>query len=685
MSTGLSKRTLVDLGASDEQAEAILSATTAGSSTGDGAALWRRLTAELLEPDQPLQLHRAVHSHVFRNWNEEKDGPVPAWIPDPASISRTNIGRLMSHLGFASYEQLHRWSVQKRSEFWNEMIRRLGFVFEEQPTATIADENEIEAPAWLPGARLNIVDSCFRADGQAPAVVHQREGGDVEITSCRSLEALTNRVANGLKSAGFQVGDAIAIDMTMNLESVAIYLGIIKAGCTAVSIADSFAPDQVATRLRIAGAKGIFTQDFVMRGGRKLSMYGKIVAAEAPRAVVLPCGDELGVELRDGDLSWTDFLSDDESFASVIRGPDDVTNVLFSSGTTGDPKAIPWTHLTPIKAAADGHLHQDIQEGDVVAWPTNLGWMMGPWLIYASLVNKATIALFDGSPLGREFAKFVESAGVTILGVVPSLVKAWRSSGCLEGGDWTKLKAFSSTGECSNAEDMFFLMSRARYRPVIEYCGGTEIGGGYVTGTLVQPAAPAAFSTPALGLDLVVLDERGVPDENGEVYLVPPAIGLSTTLLHRDHHDVYFAGTPRGPRGELLRRHGDHMECLPGGYYRAHGRVDDTMNLGGVKISSAEIERALSNIEGVNEIAAIAVPPRGGGPGRLVIYTVPKERVEVEPKELATRMQGLIREDLNPLFKIQEVVIVESLPRTASNKVMRRVLRTRFEASERSK
>ena len=171
--------------------------------------------------------------------------------------------------------------------------------------------------------------------------------------------------------------------------------------------------------------------------------------------------------------------------------PDRVTNVLFSSGTTGDPKAIPWTQLTPVKAAMDGHFHHDIHPGDVVAWPTNLGWMMGPWLIYASLVNGAAMALHDDAPTGRDFADFVAEAGVTVLGVVPSLVAAWRSGGVLdpdaeEPVDWTGLRLLSSTGEASNPDDMRWLMGAAGGKPVIEYCGGTEIGGGYITGTVLH-------------------------------------------------------------------------------------------------------------------------------------------------------------------------------------------------------
>jgi acetyl-CoA synthetase len=301
--------------------------------------------------------------------------------------------------------------------------------------------------------------------------------------------------------------------------------------------------------------------------------------------------------------------------------------------------------------------------------------MMGPWLIFAALMNRATIALYVGAPTTRGFCEFVRDAGVTMLGLVPSIVRSWRNGDVLEGIDWPTVRVLSSTGEASDADDYRWLMERTG-APVIEYCGGTEIGGGYVTGTVMRPAIPGTFSTPALGLDMVVLDEEGRETDEGEVFLVPPSIGLSTRLLNRDHDEVYHAGTPTGPRGETLRRHGDRIARLPDGYYRAQGRADDTMNLGGIKVSSAEIERALNETEGVLETAAVAVPPAGGGPERLVVFAVMAEGAEVgDAVALRDAFRQAVRNRINPLFKVSEVRVVEALPRTASNKVMRRVLR----------
>ncbi|MDZ7775345.1 MAG: AMP-binding protein [Bacteroidales bacterium] len=249
--------------------------------------------------------------------------------------------------------------------------------------------------------------------------------------------------------------------------------------------------------------------------GKELPLYEKLLETDPVQTVVLPAREKIAAPLRRGDLSWTDFLPESTAFTPVSCTAGEYCNILFSSGTTGAPKAIPWTHATPIKAAADGFAHQDIQPDDVVAWPTNLGWMMGPWLIFATLINQATMGLFYGAPTGKNFGRFVQDARVTILGVIPSMVKHWKQTGSLQGLNWTKIKLFSSTGESSNPQDYLWLMAQAGYKPVIEYCGGTEIGGGYMTGTLLQPASPAAFTTPALGLDIIILDDQQQPASEG--------------------------------------------------------------------------------------------------------------------------------------------------------------------------
>ncbi|MGY8655421.1 MAG: AMP-binding protein, partial [Verrucomicrobiia bacterium] len=428
----------------------------------------------------------------------------------------------------------------------------------------------------------------------------------------------------------------------------------------------------------------VVTVDGFARGGKAIPLYSKVVEAGAPRTIVIPSLADADLELREGDFIWDDFLSTDDSFDSVAADPQTPINILFSSGTTGDPKAIPWNHLTPIKCAMDGCFHQDIREGDVVAWPTNIGWMMGPWLIFAALMNGASVALYEGLPVGDGFTGFVRNAKVSMLGLVPALVRGWRTSDAVGWNEWSDVRVFSSTGEASNRQDYFWLMSRAGYRaPVIEYCGGTELGGGYIASTVVQSNSPSVFTTPCLGLGMFLIKENGqsaAEGEMGEVFLTPPAIGLSQILLNRDHDAIYHEGCPAGPEGEILRRHGDEITRLAKGCYKAEGRADDTMNLGGIKVSSMELERAMDGHPAAYQTAAVAVPPASGGADRLVVYIVLAD--EEPPVELQKQLQGVIAKSLNPLFKIHDLVVIETLPRTASNKIMRRKLRDAYRERE---
>jgi acetyl-CoA synthetase len=633
-------------------------------------------------PSIPFEEHWKRYAEIFRDRVPE-DGPPGAWQPSPAVLASSNLGRVMAEHGYTDYAAFHTWSASHRADFWKTMIERLGVVYSRQPDHVLNPTQDVRTVRWLPGAEMNCVDSLFKADPAQPAIVFGQEGThDLEELTYGQLERRVNRVARGLINRGYTPGTPIALYMPMTVECIVAYLGIVRAGCIVVSIADSFSSGEIARRLEIAAARAIVTVDSYQRAGKQIELYPKVMAAGAPPAIVIPQSGD-AVSLRDGDILWDDLLAARDDVKSVCVPPDTTINILFSSGTTGTPKAIPWTHLTPIKCAMDGHMHQDIHQADVVAWPTNIGWMMGPWLIFATLMNRATLALYNGVPSGAGFTRFIGDASVTMLGVVPALVRAWRLADLVMVDQWKAVRAFSSTGEPSDPEDMLWLMSRTGYRaPVIEYLGGTEIGGGHLTSTVVQPNSPGTFSTAALGIDVVVLDQQACPVADGgtgELYLVPPAVGLSQRLVNRgqrDHDKTYYTDCPAGPDGEVLRRHGDRITRLARGFYRAAGRADDTMNLGGIKVGSLDIEQVLDAHEGVKECAAVGVRIGSATAESLVVFVRLDSDGELDRlrRELAT----LLSTRLNPLFKIHDLVVVPELPRTASGKLMRRTLRERF-------
>ena len=217
------------------------------------------------------------------------------------------------------------------------MMQRLGIQFQHPYTQILDLTAGVEAPHWCQNATLNIVESCFQAPPEAIAIIHQSPHQPIKTWTYDHHKRLTARVTNGLIALGFQPGDAIAIDLPMIANSVAIYLGIIAAGCIVVSIADSFAAPEISTRLRLANAQAIFTQDSLRRKGKRLPLYEKVMKADAPRAIVLsPHTDS--IPLRLGDIAWDNFLSEKDQFVPIATDPDAIINLLFSSGTTGDPQ-----------------------------------------------------------------------------------------------------------------------------------------------------------------------------------------------------------------------------------------------------------------------------------------------------------------------------------------------------------
>lgn len=628
-----------------------------------------------------FEVHQLVVEEIFQG----HEYPI-IWTPSEEEKQRTNIHRWMKKADKHSYQNFYQWSITEHEAFWKLALQELGVQFETKPEAILEMPEGTENPQWLRGAKMNIVDTIFTGVKRDKVAI--LSGSETQInpraTTYGELETLVNRAASGFQNMGLTTGDNVILYVPLSLESAAAYLGLLKAGMRAVLIADSFSGAEITRRSEVVDCKAIVTFSKYQYNGRMLDFYAKVKEAGAPQAIVIHPEDT--PELRQGDLSWAEFLGEPD-IPSVYQAPDALTTILFSSGTTKAPKAIPWTQLTPLKCATDAHLHHDVHPEDVVTWTTSMGWMMGPWTLFAGLLNHATTALFYGSGATEAFRDFTVAARVTMLGTIPSLVRVWRSRKLFEKSGWS-VRLFSSTGEPSNAEDYLYLMHLADYKaPIIEYCGGTEVGGGYLTGSLYQPASPATFTTPALGLGVYFMDgdhQPVQPGQTGQVFLVPPSMGLSQTLLNRDHHQEYFEGIAPGPNGETLRKHGDAHDVMERKFqhqkyifYKSHGRVDDAMNIGGIKISAVEIETVVGQHEAVYQAAAITVQD-SDGPEKLVLYIVPKEKDEPLPESFQKEVQKLISAELNPLFRIGDIRQVSELPRTASNKVMRRSLRKMY-------
>ena len=789
----------------------------------DYESKWNYLTKYLLKPNKSFDLHEKCFYAMYNANNSinDIDDIKPMWYPCSNIINNSNIGKLMNDLGMKNYKDLYNYSIDNSNDFWDKLTKKIGIVFDKPYTHSIyINNNDIKDIEYYKNGNMNIVKSIFQhgdKDKNNIAIKFASEhDSTIKHLTFATLDKLSNHIAYSLQNQGFKIGDRVGICMSMTVESIAIYLGIVRAGGVVVGISDSFSSNEIATRLRVSKASFIFTSDVIIRGKKRIPLQNRINEAinicgvggsnsdnhDLCKMIVIPA-DNMGsiydnenndsinnienlIDLysnasvddndnnnnntcSNNDIDWYTFLKqasdkndsnnnknnydrNNDKSIYIERNPSDLMNILFSSGTTGDPKAIPWTHSTPIKCAIDGYLHQNITSHDTVCWPTNLGWMMGPWLLF-QMINGCSIALYDGPPTTSNFCSFVTNSNVSCLGLVPSIVSAWKNNTTINNNvwdhDWSNITRFSSSGEASDENTMLWLSSRVSgYAPIIEYCGGTELAGSYMSSSMVQPNAPATFSTPILGVQFCIIDEEAEKllydtnynnnnnksttttttttnnnsDNNsdnisGEVALCPPSLGFSTKLLNRDHNEAYYDIDIKGSNDNILRRHGDGVQIVPINslyssnsnnninvndnhidkndylfpyYFRAMGRCDDTMNLGGIKVSSVEIERAVNHHPSIVESAAVAltqeqlnrsnhnegVSVSGGGPSKLVIVVVlNKDHSNHNDDDLLKEVTKLVKQQLNPLFHVEQLLIVDSLPRTASNKVMRRQVR----------
>lgn len=607
--------------------------------------VWVSLIPHLQDLEFPIA--EKLFFLLFENTNHQV-----YWSPSLLE-STSNLKKVMETLEIDNYQDLYQWSIEEQEIFWLKTIERLDIHFYSHFSSLVSTHQPLN-PSWFKGAKLNIVDSCLVSNQKKPAIIfNEKENGSLKGWSYEHLHTQINKIANGLINLGLKKGARITIYSPLIPEAVAFYLGVIKAGMIVVSVADSFTAKELEQRMTIANSKHCFLLESYSYREKVINLKHKTDNIEGIHRIIL--GEN--IEDHEDTISFDQFLGD-EDFNSVLCAPYDYTNILFSSGTTKAPKAIPWTHLTPIKVASDAYYHQDIKNNDIITWTTGMGWMMAPWMIYASFINGATLALYHGDYTTSNYGAFIQDSKTTILGVIPSLVKKWKENQQMEKYEWN-VRLFSSTGEPSNPEDYLYLAYLGRFKaPIIEYCGGTEIGGGYLTGAVEQDQVLGCFSTPTLGTRIAFPKES----EN-EVYIAPPALGLSEELLNRSHNKEYY-----NHEYSPLRRHGDLYEHIPPHYFRSKGRADDTMNLGGIKISSIELESIINKHHDIKESAAIGYS--NNGPQKLFLFVVGNEK----NVNLKAELQHLISTHLNPQFRISELIFKTALPKTSSNKLMRRAL-----------
>ena len=619
------------------------------------------------------------------------------WHPTPDYVQRSRLLRFMQRHRIADYPALYDRSIGEMEWFWKAALEEMGIEWASPYTRVLDLSKGIQWAQWFVGGRLNLVHNCVDKYRTGPRAAHlairwEGEDGTQRSLTYRQLDTEVCRAAAILGRLGVRRGDRVAVFLPMLPEVAIITLACSKLGATYTPIFSGFGAEAVAARVQDCEATLLVTADgFTRRGGLvKMKQVADEAAARCPTIKHLLVVRRTGcsVSWKAGrDVWWHDAMpGEGEGPATEVRtevmAADEPFMIIYTSGTTGRPKGTVHVHSGfPIKAAQDLAFHFDLQSDDTLFWFTDMGWMMGPWEIMGALTLGATCLLYEGVPdwphPGRLW-EVVARHRVTILGLSPTAVRALMRHGDapVHQHDLSSLRVLGSTGEpwTPDAYLWYFQHVGQGRCPIINYSGGTEVSGGIVGGTVLQPCKPCAFTGPCLGMAAEIFDADGKPVRGkvGELVVTKPWPGM-THGFWRDpqrYLETYWSRWPQ------VWVHGDWAATDGDGFWYILGRSDDTIKVAGKRLGPAEVEAILTGHPAVSEAAAIGVPHPVKGEA-LVCFVV--LRHGWTPSEaLSSELAGRVGEQLGKPLRPAAVHVVPELPKTRNAKILRRVIRAAF-------
>ena len=627
---------------------------------------------------------------------EEFDfGGEIVWRPTPEQIERTHLKRFMNRHDISSLDELMRRSTDDLEWFWNAVLDDLGIEFYE-PYKQVVDLSK-GAPwaQWCVGGKMNIVhnalDKWIGTPTQNRAAIRwEGEEGATRVLTYGDLYRQVNRMANGLRALGLGKGDVIGLYMPMTPEIAVAFLAIVKIGGVILPLFSGYGAGAVATRLVDSGARALFTADAAYRRGQIAPMKpvadDAIAQAEATgrcavQHVIVYRRAGIDAPMRAGrDHDWNQVIADQSPIAATERtNAEDPLMLIYTSGTTGRPKGAVHTHCGfPIKAAQDMMHGLDLHDYDTLYWMTDMGWMMGPWEVFGTLLLGGTMMFYDGAPdypAPDRLWQLVEQHGVTLLGISPTLIRALMKYGDepIKRHDLSSLRAFASTGEPWNPTPWLWLFNTVGdgKLPIINYSGGTEISGGIVMGNWLKPLKPCAFSGPLPGMAADVVDEDGksVHGQVGELVIRKPWIGMTRGFWHDPERylQAYWSRFP----GVWV--HGDWAAVDDDDLWYILGRSDDVIKVAGKRLGPAEVESALVKNPAVQESAAIGIPDEVKGE-TVVCFCILKPNY-APTDALRLELKNQVVSEMGKALAPHDIIFVRDLPRTRNAKIMRRVIR----------
>jgi acetoacetyl-CoA synthetase len=611
--------------------------------------------------------------------------PPILWQPDAERIERSTLTRYARWLEASrgvetsGYDDLWRWSTSDLEGFWQSIWDFFG-IDASTPYGRVLGSRAMPGAEWFPGAHLNYAEHVFRnRDDGDVAVRHASELRPLAETTWGELRAMTGRIAAALRASGIVPGDRVVAYLPNVVEAVAAFHACASLGAVWSSCSPDFGVRSVVDRFAQIEPRVLLAVDGYRYGGRD---HGRLDVVNAlqdaipslERTVVLGYLDE--TPRLERATSWDDFLLEgDDGTLSFTQLPfDHPLWVLYSSGTTGLPKAIVHGHGgILLELSKQVGLHVDLQRDDRLFWFTTTGWMMWNFL-NGALLTDASVVLYDGNPghpdLGTLWS-LAADAGVTCFGTSASFIAACTKAAVEppQGRDLSRLRAVGSTGSPLSPEGFDWVYEKLGPDVwLFSTSGGTDLCTAFVGGVPTLPVYRGELQARALGAKVEAwnADGRPVIGEVGELVITEPMPSMPLYLWGDEDGSRYRASYFETYPG--VWRHGDWIEITERGTAVITGRSDATINRGGVRMGTAEIYRAVLTVPEVVDALVVDLP-REGTQGYMPLFVVLQPGRALD-EELVATIRERIREDCSPRHLPDEIRAVPAVPRTLSGKVL---------------
>jgi len=618
------------------------------------------------------------------------------WSPSDDVIEASRLTHFMRQFGIETYAELHRRSVQDPAWFWDAAVKDMGIDFY-RPYQTVLDSSHgLPWTTWWGGAELNVVHSCLdRYAGTAQddkiGLVWEGEDGEVRRLTYAQIRTQTDLLAAGMVQLGVDVGDRVGVFMPMIPEVAIAVLACAKLGAVLVPVFSGYGAEALSARLRDCDAKVLICADGFSRRGSVVDMKSVAEQAlvESPTVQTLIIVPHVGTPQMDEPHThhmWADVLASGHDAPIETRrlDPEATLMIIYTSGTTGPAKGAVHTHGGfPVKGLSDMVYGFDVGARDTVFWFTDIGWMMGAWLIYGTLIAGATMVMYEGtpdSPTADRLWQLIELHGVTVFGLSPTLVRSLMNAESKGPGayDLSSLRVVGSTGELWDSQSWHWCFDHVcgGRVPLLNYAGGTELSGGILCGNVLSPLRPKSFSAPMLGMDADVVDDEGrsVRGVVGELVVRSATPGM-TRGFWRDRQrylDSYWS------RFADTWVHGDWGFVDPAdGLWYLLGRSDDTIKIAGKRVGPGEVETLLNGHPSVVLSSAVGVPDPVKGE-KLVCFVVVRPEAKAPYAQLQRELTDAVGDALGRPLRPAAIVVLDDLPRTRNGKIVRKAIRLAY-------